>query len=296
MTIILNAGAGDKKKEAVAAQIRELCAQAGRVCTVHMAADGEALERHAREAVKGPNELIVAAGGDGTINAVANHVIRSGKIFGVIPQGTLNHFAKDLGVPTDLEGAVKTLIEGEVREIDVGEVNGRYFLNNSSIGLYPEIVRRRDKQQEVLNVGKWRAMWSAFIAALRRYRFVRVCVESGGARFQRTTPFVFVSNNEYNLDGFGIGGRKALDSGHLGLWVAHGTRPLGLLRLGMRAMFGMLKGARDFEAIKGAEFTVIPSRRLVRVSFDGEIAGMETPLRFRVHPRALKVMAPKPKE
>jgi diacylglycerol kinase family enzyme len=176
--------------------------------------------------------------------------------------------------------------------VDAGEVNGRVFINNSSIGLYPEIVRRREKEQQAFNTGKWSAFAKACVSVLRRYRFLRVRIRVPGREFSRTTPFVFVGNNSYNLDGFGIGGREAINRGELCFWLARRTRPLGLIRLGLRALFGLLRGVRDFEAFCGPEFEVAPAQKKIRVALDGEITMMETPLRYRSRPRALRVMVP----
>ena len=96
----------------------------------------------------------MAAGGDGTINSVASAVVGSEKSLGVLPFGTMNHFAKDLHIPLDLEGAVNTIVAGHKTKVDVGEVNGRIFLNNSSLGLYPSIVRERQKQRDSMGTGR----------------------------------------------------------------------------------------------------------------------------------------------
>jgi diacylglycerol kinase family enzyme len=132
----------------------------------------------------------------------------------------------------------------------------------------------------------------AFFAALRDYRFLHVQIRADGATLRRTTPFVFVGNNQYNLDGFGIGGRAVLDSGQLCCWLARRTRPLGLIRLGLRGLVGKLREARDFEAHCGRTFEVAPNRPRIRVAVDGETYFMDTPLTYRSRPGALTVMVP----
>jgi diacylglycerol kinase family enzyme len=214
------------------------------------------------------------------------------KVMGVLPLGTLNHFAKDMGIPIAIEDAISTLIHGERSRVDAGKVNGEVFINNSSIGLYPEIVRRRNKEQEKFNRSKWPAMVKAFFAALRDYRFLRARVKANGQEFARTTPFVFVGNNPYDLDGFGLGGRPKLNTGTLCCWIAKGTRPLGILRLGARALFGMLRGARDIESHCAPEFEVATQHRKVRVALDGETKWMDGPLRYESWRGALNVLVP----
>jgi diacylglycerol kinase family enzyme len=292
MIVLLNGSAGGGTKDEVPAQVASYLQKLDASARIELATSGEHLAQLARDAVAGPEELIVAGGGDGTVSTVAGAVAGTNKVLGVLPLGTLNHFAKDIGVPLPLEAAVATLVHGEVKTIDVGQVNEEVFINNSSIGLYPEIVRRRDKEQQLFNRSKWPAMVKAFFAALREYRFVRVQVRTDGRVFARTTPFVFVGNNPYDLDGFGIGGRSELSTGKLCFWLARGTRPLGILRLGARALFGRLRGARDFEAHCGEAFEVATPERRLRVALDGETRWMEGPLQYRSWRRALKVIGP----
>jgi len=115
--------------------------------------------------------------------------------------------------------AAQTIVEGYAINVDVGEVNRRIFLNNSSLGLYPTIVREREKQQR-LGAGKWPAFVWAAVAALRRYPFLDVRLSADGKEFSRRTPFVFVGNNEYLMERLTIGMRECLDKGQLSLYMA----------------------------------------------------------------------------
>lgn len=292
MLILLNNGACSGAHEKVPEKLAALLERLGASAKIEQARDGANFGDLLQRATGGPEQIVVAGGGDGTVSSVAGAICEAGKTLGVLPLGTLNHFAKDLKIPLDLEGAVHTLVHGRTIEVDVGEVNGRIFINNSSIGLYPEIVRRRDREQRLGKIGKWRAMLKGFISALRHYRLHRVRLRSPEGEFLRRTPFVFVGNNEYNLAGFGAGGRPALDGGQFCVWIARGTRPWGLLRLGLRAFFGRLDGARDFEAHSGTEFELVPRRRKVSVSRDGETEIHDVPLLYRMRPRALRVLVP----
>src|SRR5204862_429264 len=153
-----------------------------------IAAEGEDLTALARQALERKPPMIVAGGGDGTLNAIAALVAGTSTALGVLPLGTLNHFARDLHIPTDLEGAVRTLAEGHVVRIDVGEVNGRVFLNNSSVGLYPSLVHHREQQQMRLGRSKWNALfWSAWLM-LRRYPMLDVSVKAGREAIACRTP------------------------------------------------------------------------------------------------------------
>jgi YegS/Rv2252/BmrU family lipid kinase len=292
ISVLLNRSAKSGGNEDLAAKLAETFASHNCPARIRLAENGHDLRHLAEEAAKGEDDIVAAGGGDGTLNTVASAIMGTDKKFGVLPLGTLNHFAKDGGIPLNLNAAVQTLVSGEVKVIDVGEVNQRIFLNNASIGLYPEIVRRRNKEQEQFNRGKWTAMLKACVAAVKSSRFLHVHIRTADEELRRTTPFVFVGNNQYNLDGFGIGGRASLDSGNLCLWLARRTRPLGLIRLGLRAMVGTLRGARDFESLCGSEFRVTPHKSRIRVALDGETYFMDTPLNFRSRAAALKVMVP----
>ncbi|MGZ3183526.1 MAG: diacylglycerol/lipid kinase family protein [Telluria sp.] len=256
-------------------------------------ADGGAqLAAAARRACAEGVDAIVAGGGDGTINAVASHVAGAGIPFGVLPLGTLNHFAKDAGIPLDLGAAVDTIATGQVRRVDVGEVNGRLFLNNSSLGLYPDIVRDRELQQRRLGRGKWPAALWATLAALRRFPFLTIRIVADGADTHCRTAFVFIGNNEYVMEGLSIGARERIDGGKLSMVVAlHPTR-LGLLRFALRAVLGTLAQARDFEIRLVENIIIETGRRHVRVATDGEVAMLDTPLHYRVRPGALALIVP----
>src|SRR4051812_46221939 len=189
-------------------------------------AKGADISRLVREVAREHPTLIVAAGGDGTINAVASALVGTTTALGVIPCGTLNHFARDLGIPLDHTDAVVATLRGRARAIDVGEVNGRFFLNNPSIGLYPAMVHRRTKQQRRLGRGKWQAMLWAAHTVLRSHPFMDVTLELDGKNFVRRTPFVFIGNNVYEMQGFDIGRRARLDAGVLSVYVTHRGRRL----------------------------------------------------------------------
>ena len=176
--------------------------------------------------------------------------------------------------------------------MDVGEVNGRFFLNNSSLGIYPSMVRDRENQQKKLGRNKWTAVGWASLKILRRYPFVNVRVTADGKEHTRLTPFVFIGNNEYLMEGFNIGERKCLNAGQLSLYVTQRTGRFGLLRLALRALFGRLHQAKDFDAYTAQEILIEVRRPHMRISTDGEVNVMDTPLHYRVRPGALSVIVP----
>src|SRR5205085_5858695 len=154
-------------------QLADLFKSAGLDARIHVARSGAELLRLARHAARGGAQVVVAGGGDGTVSAVAAAVAGTDKTLGVLPLGTLNHFAKDLHIPLDLAAAVRNLVEGHAVSVDVGEVNGQIFINNSSLGIYPQIVREREKKQRQ-GMSKWPAFLLALFTVLRRYPLVGV--------------------------------------------------------------------------------------------------------------------------
>jgi diacylglycerol kinase family enzyme len=247
----------------------------------------------AREAAGG-YDAVVAAGGDGTVSSVAAGLVGGDTPLGVLPEGTLNHFARDLGVPFEVEGAARIIADGHVREVDVGELNGRTFLNNSSVGAYPLAVAERERLQDEHGHGKWVAMARASLRVLRRLPVMTVQLSVDGALEHVRTPLVFVGNNEYEVQGFPPGGRHALDDGVLCVYTARAESRVHVLWLALRALFGRLEGADGFDARTCAGEVEVSTghARTLRVALDGEVQRMRAPLRYRVRPRALRVLAP----
>jgi YegS/Rv2252/BmrU family lipid kinase len=292
LKIIVSAGAGPGDNAKAVERIAEIFKEDQIDVDFSLAKTGGEVAELAREAARGPYKVIVAAGGDGTINAVAATVIDSDKILGVLPLGTLNHFARDAGIPFDLDAATRTIVAGHTIEVDVAEVNDRIFLNNSSLGLYPMIVREREKHQR-LGFRKWPAfIWATIKALLRRNPFLDVQLRVNGELLDRTTPFVFVGNNEYAMDLLNIGLRERLDRGVLSIYITHGTSHLKLISLALRALVGRLRNDKDFLELYSNEVKIQTARKRVRVAFDGEVEVMEAPLRYRVRNRALRVIVP----
>jgi len=294
MIVILNAGAGpaSNSADAVRSKLADAFDVAGVSADVIEVHDSDRLLAGIRKALVAASDTVVAAGGDGTVSAVAGQLAGTNKILGVLPLGTLDHFARDAGIPLSLDTAVRTLTDGHTELVDVAGVNGRVFINNSSLGIYPRIVVHRENRQQQLNRGKWPAFAWATVLAFRRYPFLRLHICVKGRELDRKTAFLFVGNNEYRMSGFRIGGRPGLNSGTLGLYLTHQTGRFGLVRTAARALFGRLNQAKDFDALSVEEATINwPHKRLL-VATDGEVSYMEPPLHYRSRPRALRTIVP----
>ncbi len=276
---------------AARAHIVRISGEFGVQTSIVVAQSGDELSSLAARAVGESRRPVVAGGGDGTVNAVAGALAGTDIALGVLPMGTLNHFARDVGIPADLAAAVRNLFTGHVTKVDVGEVNGRVFVNNSGIGLYPHIVRQREEEQRHGRV-KWVAFVLAVGSVLRRYSRLRVRLHMDEAEaLARVTPFLFVGNNRYEIAGLEIGRRTGLDSGRLWVCMAPHTGRRNLLRMALRALVGRVSD-HELNAFEAEEVWVHSETRWVNVSTDGEVSVMEAPLHYRIRPGALGVVVP----
>jgi len=291
IVVIVNAGAGLGYCGGWTAALAEKFRAQGVDADITLAKSGEEMITRAERAVTEGAPTVVAGGGDGTINAVASVLAGTETRLAVLPLGTLNHFAKDLKIPLDLDQAVANAVHGTAVRVDVGEVNGRIFLNNSSLGIYPDIVRDREAQQRHLGRGKWPAFGRALLDALRRFPFLSVRLRINGEEHLRRTPFVFIGNNEY-LQGLTLGARERLDTGKLCLYVAQKPTRLGLLRYAVHALFGKLQEARDFDVLSSQSLIIETRHQRLRVATDGEVTLMNPPLCYRSRAAALTVIVP----
>ncbi|NVD70849.1 sphingosine kinase [Duganella sp. BJB1802] len=291
IVVIVNASAGQGYCGGWTAALMEKFRRHGVEPDITLAKSGAEMIARAERAVAEGAPVVVAGGGDGTINAVASALVGTATRLGVLPLGTLNHFAKDMKIPLELDAAVANVVEGRACAVDVGEVNGRIFLNNSGLGIYPDIVRDREQQQRHLGRSKWPAFGRALFAALRRFPFMSVRLKINGEEHLRRTPFVFIGNNEY-LQGRTLGARAGLDSGKLCLYVAQKPSRLGLLRYGLHAMLGKLGQERDFDVLSASELIIETRHHHMRVATDGEVSLMKPPLCYRSRAGALSVIVP----
>ena len=291
VAVILNPASGSAGRDATPERIVELFAAEGRTATVLSASPGHTVADQARAAVEAGCRVAVAAGGDGTVNAVATAVLAGGTLLGVLPMGTLNHFAKDLGLPLELAEAVHVAAQGTVRRVDVAQVNGRVFLNNSSIGVYPRVVELR-RRWESTGLGKWVAALWASLVVLRRRPFMGVRIRTADDTLVRLTPFVFVGNNEYRMVGLQAASRESLDGGRLALCVMHASLRRSLLVLAWKVLWRGVDQVRELEVFLVTDATVETRRPRLQVSLDGEVAVLASPLEYRILPLALSVMGP----
>jgi diacylglycerol kinase family enzyme len=288
---VLNDSSGKGDCSESANRLEEIFAKAGREARITVAHGGAEIQAAMQRAVQSGCETLVAGGGDGTINSAAQHVIGTDIRLGVLPMGTLNHFAKDLNIPLELEAAAQVILDGAICQVDAGEVNGRVFLNNSSLGVYPAIVRLRERYQ-ASGLGKWIAALWATLAVLRRHLFLAVRISAEGEAIVRRTPLVFVGNNEYRMAGLQAGSRESLRSGHLALYVFNAAGRRSLISMAWQLLLRGVDAVQELDLLTVEEATIETRRQQLRVAIDGEVLVLTSPLAYRIRPAALSVHVP----
>jgi diacylglycerol kinase family enzyme len=298
ITVLLNASAGafaQNHGEELPDEMAAAFAQHGVAADI-ISVDGDGL-RSAAEAALGQAQhnridAIVVGGGDGSVRTVASVLQGSQVPLGVLPLGTRNHFARDLGIPLDGAIAAAVIAGGHARSIDLAEVNGEVFINNSSIGIYPYMVIDRERRRATHKLAKWRAMVPAFFRMLRHFPRRRLRIRAEGWAKPYRTPCLFVGNNEYATELFTFGRRQRLDGGKLWFYVVKPRSPLEFFLMVCRLCFGDLNEKRDLDTFQLSEAEIDAKSSRLPVALDGEIRVMHPPLRFRSKPRALRLLVP----
>ena len=256
------------------------------------AVGGDFVEQRTRAAVERGARLVIIGGGDGSVGAAAQALAGGDVPLGILPLGTLNHLARDLGLPFELEQAATVIARGRPRSIDVGVVNGRMFVNNAAIGLYPLMVLDRESQQKRLGRSKRLAMLVASLRTMVRFHHERLKLSGDGGEARIDTPLLFVGNNDYRLAMPGAGRRERLDGGRLDVLVLRKKGLPGFLAAVSRALIGITR-EDDMVRLDHVEHLRVDSRRAaIALALDGETLRMKPPLDFSIRAKALKVIVP----
>jgi len=292
IVVLLNRGGGavaadPKIGDKVAAALKD----AGVNAEVELVEGGKCAVRCKVIAERG-DELLVVGGGDGTISAAASALAGTETLLGILPLGTLNHFARDLAIPAGLDEAAKLIGEGPERRIDLGQMNDRIFINNSAIGLYPLMVLDRDLQRKRLGRSKRLAMIVASVRTLARFGHQRLTLTVNDEKARVDTPLLFVGNNDYRVDLGAAGKRESIEGGRLSVFLMRKKTRAGFIAASLRALFNRAR-ADDMVELQDVERLTVASRRsALVVSLDGEVVGVAPPLVYKVRKKALRVIAP----
>ena len=285
-TLFFNPSSGPKAHD----PLQDAAAAAGlEVLPIHPELDVPAL---VASRLREGRSLFIAAGGDGTIHMVMQALVNTDATLAVIPAGTFNHFARDLGIPLGWPEALDVALNGETRQIDVGCINGRYFVNNISFGLYPEMVARREERGR--DYPRWKARIYAGIATLRKYPHVTVILESEHHQEVVRTHVLLVSNNVYDLSRIGIDApRGRMTEGRLSVyWLPH-LRRIALMKFVAHYLAGRVRQTPGFRSFRTTRMRVQSSRPRLHLGIDGEVVEMEMPLEVTIVPSSLLIKVPR---
>jgi diacylglycerol kinase family enzyme len=245
-----------------------------------------------REKLSDGKQLAIAAGGDGTINSVIQALVHTDAVLGVVPLGTYNHFAKDLGLPLPWREALEVAVGGAVRQVDAARVNDRFFVNNVSMGLYPELVRRREEKGR--DYPRWKARLYAAYATLRKFPHVAVTLESDNHAEVVRTHILMVSNNTYDLSRIGIEApRGTLEEGRLSVYWLPKVGRLELMRFVAHYLAGRVRETPGFRSFRTARVKMHSSKARLSIGIDGEVATLPPPLVITIVPQSLLVKVPR---
>ena len=292
VVVLLNRGGGTLAADPEIAEKAESALKAAGLDVEVELIDGGDCEVRSKAVAERGDALLIVGGGDGTISAAASALVGTKTKLGILPLGTLNHFARDLGLPTELEEAAKVIAAGKERRVDVAEMSGRLFINNSAIGLYPLMVVDRDMQRKRLGRSKRLAMLVASARTLARFNHERLTLTINDEKARVDTPLLFVGNNDYRLDIGAPGERESLEDGKLSVMVMRKKTRRGLIAASIRALFGRSR-KDDMVRLDHVERLRVDSHRTtLPISLDGEVLRAKPPLDYRIRKQALRVIAP----
>lgn len=266
--------------------------------TVKSGRDLPDMARHAVDLAKRHQGVVVAAGGDGTINAVAQEVLDEELPFGVLPQGTFNYFGRANGISQDIATAARALVDAPVRPVQVGEVNGHRFLVNASIGLYPKLLEDREQWKRQYGRSRLVALGSAIATVLREHRRLNIELTRGEQIRVLHATTLFVGNNALQLQQLGLPEAERVEQGELAALALKPASRMTMLWLMLRGALGKLADAEEVQRSAFRRMTVEPRLRYgshrIKVAVDGEILWLRPPLRFAVASRPLYLVAAEP--
>jgi YegS/Rv2252/BmrU family lipid kinase len=236
--------------------------------------------------------MIVAAGGDGTIGSVTAGLVGTDAILGILPMGTFNFMARSLGIPENLDEALQVLFDGKEASIDVGEINGKVFLNNASIGAYAAVLDVREGVYRRWGRNRLAAYWSVVLAMLTIYRPLSMSVTVDGKTWQTRSPMAFVASSAYQLEHYDFEGADDIRKGRVALVLAPDSNRLQLLWRSFKILVGGVQRNEDYFLHVGKDILIETRRGNRLVARDGEKGVMKGPYRFTLRRDAVRVRVP----
>lgn len=293
--VLFNGGSG-KRDRSVTDTIRGAMRGCGLNAELRVIKKGPDIAPAATRALKDGFDIIVAAGGDGTIAAVASALHGSSTPIGIIPLGTFNYFARSLDIPTEIPDAVRLLSKGVRRPVRTAKINDRLFLNNASLGAYPAILKTREDTYRRWGRSRVAAYWSVLVTLVRLRRPLRLQIMVGDKAVERRTPLVFAVNNSFQLKQMGLEGHDSIAAGQLALFIAPDSGRWGMLRNALSLAMGHAQKEVNFDLIAGQTIRIEASDHARDIACDGERSRMRPPYDLRVIEDALIVIVPQARQ
>ncbi|MFA5677364.1 MAG: diacylglycerol kinase family protein [Pseudomonas sp.] len=296
--MVMNSSSGKHDATSIQDAIRSACSAAGRQCELIVVDQGAGLQQAAEKAVNQAQKqsgIVVAVGGDGTLNAVCQSVVGQGVPFGVLPLGTFNYFGRAHGISQDTGQAMRDLLDARLEQVSLGRVNDRYFLVNASLGLYPRLLEEREQYKQRYGRSRWVALYAALVTLAKAHRQLDIQLDYAGKHQQLRTPTVVVCNNPLQLEQIGIDPELPEEDDHL---IALASRPVGSVALYLLLLQGLLSRMGEAENVISIGFENMTVRvgsraRTVKVAVDGEILRLRSPLKFSIAPGVLPLLIPR---
>jgi diacylglycerol kinase family enzyme len=296
--VLLNSGAGtlrDGDGDAVVSKIKESLGAAGHTVEVVTAPGGELQGRLEMRLSLGRPDTVIVGGGDGTVSGMAAALCGTEIAMGILPLGTMNLFARSVGMPLDLDEALAAFVGATTRKVDLGEVNGRIFTHHVSLGLHPRLVAMREKADYGSRVGKIFATFRALLTTMRRPPRLQVRVTLEEKVFDLETPALVVSNNMFGPDHLPYA--DALDQGVLGIYICTSHHPADLAQVTLEALLGSWHARDRVQTLSARSITVerrSRRRRRIVATVDGELVTFDGAIEMKILPGCLTVLAPEP--
>ncbi len=294
--VIVNPGSGDNVGgDERSAQIARAMGEAGLQARVRLVTGGLKLPDAAREAASAGHEIVVAAGGDGTVAAVADALMKveDRPQFGVLPLGTFNYFARAHNIPEEIGPAVSVIAGGHLRDVHTGVVNDRLFLNNTSIGLYPSILESREDVYSRWGRSRIAAYWSVALALCGMHKPMHLTITVDGDTQEIRTPLLFIANSAYQLENYNLEGADAIREGKFAIFASKGTRRRELAAAAWALARGKARKGQEFSLGTGRDIRIDMKRRKVQVAYDGERSYFRPPLTVKPTESPLRMLVPK---
>ncbi len=295
--VVMNAGSGAGDKEESRAKIEQGFGDAGHRVEFHLidsADDIEATIEQAKQACQQDGGVLVAAGGDGTINATASASADSKIPFAVVPMGTFNYFARDIGMPPDPYAAAAAIAGGTVQPMHLARLNGRPFLVNASLGLYVKLIENREKYRHNLGGRRAAAVVSGLVTALRGHSTMTLELTVDGKPRRLRSALVFLGKNYLQLKNLDFDIAEGVAGGQVGVIVLRDNAPRTMLALAWNALRGRPQDTPKLQAFCAEMLEIKPRRATVDVVLDGEIVTLKTPLKVTIDKNALLLVRPHP--